>query len=439
MASQGTSGRKPRSITNRLRKINPCSSRLERSNSPPTATRSGARPRLIKHHTPNRPPRPVLPSELPPPRNASMAHNQPQVPWGGTLTMPREWELPNTTAGQQQHTPRGDRSLAMSNTARDSLLQVDNAARDRRVSGRGLRTSDTPQGGRTTQPSNPHRSRRGSGASPQVGRPIRYSHEDPSRWDRDADLHAAWLDDVDRALAKKELERYAKFDREREAQQSDSPSEYSQDSPVEGQDRTSRSDDLDAPSDRGGYEAPAPALAAPYKNPLEPDEYVDVPKLALYQVATMGVCILCQRAGKRHSIIEGTLTCNSCGMNHDVRGWDDVNNNAQHQVARVPYTPRKAPSPARAEVGTMKPPPRLQDRAYANVTPLVIPDRGQRQRRRRESSTYQVPQESSSRRRTTDRRREPGASVSQLADTLHNLNPLGQVRRALQERDLADE
>ncbi|KAB5575691.1 hypothetical protein GE09DRAFT_1184657, partial [Coniochaeta sp. 2T2.1] len=367
-----------------------------------------------------------------------MAHNQQQqqpVGWGGTLTMPREWESLNATAGQQQHTPWGPGSMAMSNTARDSLLQVGNAARDRRMSERGLRNSDTPQDGRTTQPSN-SRSRRGSGASPQLGRPIRYSHEDPSRWDRDADPHAAWLDDVDRALAKKELARYAKFDRE--AQQSYSPSEYSQDSPVERQDRTSRSysrhsirschgeivdpdSDLDATSDRGVYEAPAPAPApaAPYKNPLEPD---------------------------------------TCGTNHDVRRWDDVNNDARHQVTRVPFTPRKAPSPARAEVATMKPPPRLKDRAYANVTPLVIPDRVQRQRRR-EPLTYQdehhsftspispigvakalpLPQESSSRRRTADMRREPDASVSQLADTLHNLNPLGQVRRGLQERDLADE
>ena len=341
----------------------------------------------------------------------------------------------------------------MSNTARNSLLQVGNAARDRRMSERWLRNPDDTQDRGHTQRTGNSRSRRPSGIPPQVIQPVRYSRENPARWDRNA------------------------------RPQSYSPSEYSQDSPVQGYDRTSRyslhsirschgeivdpdSEHFDAMSNQGGYESPA---SPPFGKPLDPDEYVDfIPKsfLSLYQVATMGICLDCQKAGKRcHTIIEGTLTCGSCGTNHDVRRRDEVNNDHRHRMLREPpsgtSSSREAPAPARSDAGTMKPPPRLRDRPYANVAPLVIRDRRHGQRWRRESrTTYQdeptpltspvspigvtkalpLPQGlSSSPRRTANRRWEPDVSGSQLIDTLRNLNPLGHVRTTLQNRGLAHE
>lgn len=100
---------------------------------------------------------------------------------------------------------------------------------------------------------------------------------------------------------------------------------------------------------------------------------VDLQRLYRMEIARRGTCQDCRRYGRDHTIIRGvrSLACSCCGQEYDCSNWEEVNDDPSHRLLREPLSspPPTFRSVPRSPPRGLRPPPPLQDRAYAACPP----------------------------------------------------------------------
>ncbi|KAH8908855.1 hypothetical protein BR93DRAFT_509287 [Coniochaeta sp. PMI_546] len=387
-------------------------------------------------HTPERPPRPAIPSEISP-RGVLMTWQRQamETPRVGISVRDREHMM---LVGESARQRRKNHVLSDLHSYQDIRVDVDDLKADRGGSSsehgrhRPFQASVSRQHRDGTLTNTPHTPRR-----PAVGTP-----------------------DYVRADAGKPIRRGDGTDRHFNEAGGDllsyTSSEYSDEGTDRAQDRhdrhrSTRRVNIVTSSDKGEE--------CKQRNAGKVSELpdVDLPRLYKMETARRGVCVDCRRAGKEHTIIRGrhSLICSSCRQNHDCSSWEEVNNSS-HKLLMAPLRcpPPRIASSLRSPPGTMKPPPPLKERAFAAVTPLLIAPRDQRLRMggldQEEDHhspitpiavTKALPLPRGFPSRNTERAeletKTGQASTEELRRTLIDINPVRYLRRELSERGVA--
>lgn len=340
MTSEEIRGSKPSSFASKLQRLNLCGTRRNRNKT--SKPKLVTVPDTISHvtHTPDRPPRPVLASELPPFR------------WNQQATM---------------EVPRG----LVDKTDREFLTLVGDAARQRRKREPVPSTSHTYQ-------DNPRYAFSPAAIDPHFDSYTSRQRTPFSRRHRDRTLTAT-QHTSQHPTARPHNRGHADVQSPvRLSDDSDlltySSSVYS----TEGSDRQSRprpNRTDNATVRTGNGDEFRGDFNENHNAEVSDTSEVDINRLERMGIAKKGICGDCDRYGYR-SIIPGTLTCGRCGREYDCSSYEEVYSprDTPRNEVKLPlgaHSPH-ASLPSRPIHRPLKPPPRLQDRAVAKVTPLVL-------------------------------------------------------------------
>jgi hypothetical protein len=456
MAPERDPDRKARSLASKLRRLNLCGTRRERSITPKSGARADPRPDIS--HTPYPPSRLVLPSRTPPrevlrtcQRQAGMEPSRvifsEQVAdhmqlAGSTSRQRRDLEPCIRSGGNISQSPRRDASnfadgRGGSSSGLDRHNQRQTPFAQEHHNGKLVNTQQTPRQVASVQ------LERGKANADQLVPLV-----EPMR-DRPSDSLSVYSDEVpDEADGRQDRHRPIGSDRI-----AASPRKTNNNGKYCGQTLGKIDGTLGTPK-------------------------VDLPRLYVkMEIARRGTCQDCRRYGREHMIIRGlrSLICSSCGQDHDCSNWEEVNVEPSHKLLREPLgsPPPTFPCTPRPPPGTLKPPPPLKDRPYATgiplpplknrahavVTPLLNPDLDPRQRPATSASEHDPESYSSPTspiavtkalplpRGSRARRLEPAKDDSQaryapekeVYKASKDVNRVNYLRHKLENRDLASD
>lgn len=426
----------------KLRRLNLCGTRHERTNTQRTKERAELIPNQTRPS--NRPARRVLSPEL--------SAGETFAPWQQQVIM---------------EPPR----VGISVRDREHIILVGESARQRRMN-RGIRDSHTFVQDVSLEADSPGAARGDSSSGLDRGDGLQTAF---SRQDRDGTLTKTQHTPQRHAFA---TPTHGHVDEDQNFRQrhggnrhpvesvrdtsSYTPSEYSVEIPDETRDehnsqRPTRPPDIFPTARQSGDESNVRGQRYVGEAYEEPE--VDTQRLSKMEVARRGVCVDCRRAGQEHFIIRGvgSLICSNCRQNHDCSSWEEVNDSC-HKLLMVPVRcpPPPAAPPLRSPPGILKPPLPLKDRALTTATPLIMPPRSQGQGaatiadeedRHSPASPIAVtkalplprgfPSRESSHVKVDTQIRQ--TSEEELGRTLASINPVGCLRRELGERGMLSE
>lgn len=432
-------------LISKLRRLNLCGTRHERTNVQKTKER--AEPIPDQTRPSDRSARPVISSEL--------LSGQAFAPWQQQMIM---------------EPPR----VGISVRDREHITLVGESARQRRMN-RVIRDSRTYMQDVSFEADSPAAARGDSSSGHDRGDGL---HTAFSRRDRDGTLTKTQHIPQRLAFA---TPNYGQVDEDQHFRQrkggnrhlvesvrdtsSYTPSEYSVEVPDQTRDKHNCQRPTKPPDiypNAGQADDESNGRGQRYVGEVYEEPEVDLWRLSKMEIARRGVCVDCRRAGQEHFIIRGvsSLICSNCRQNHDCSSWEEVNDSS-HKLLMVPVRcpPPPAAPPLRSPPGTLKPPPPLKDRALTTATPLIIPPRSQGQgaatfatdddRFSAASPTSPIavtkalplprgfPSRKSNQVEAATQIRQ--TSEEELGRTLASINPVGCLRRELGERSILSE